>query len=266
MENMNLSDTVTIEKVSEKNNTAVFNIENLYTGYGLTLGNSLRRVLLSSLPGAAIVQIKIKNVDHEFSTLPGLVEDIVEFTLNLKRIRFVMHTDEPQTLTLSVKGAKEVTTGDIKTTTFVDVTDPEQKIATLTKKSAELDMEMVVERGLGYLPSDQRKTGRLPVGTIMLDAIFSPVIRVDFDVEDMRVGEKTNYNRIKLEVETDGTITPSEAVYAATGILKSHFEKIYTAHAIAPKDEVEKETKTKAKKEAKPKTEKKKETKAKKST
>ena len=226
---IHLSDSVEIKKVSEKGNVGVFSVEGLYPGYGITIGNSLRRVLLSSLPGAAITQIKIKNVDHEFSTLPGMAEDMVEFSLNLKKVRFRILTDEPQTVVLKVKGVKEVTAGDIKNNTFLEVINSDFHLASLTKKTADLDMEIVVEKGLGYLPSDKRKLGRLPVGTIVLDAIFSPVVRVDFDVENMLVGDRIDYNRIKLEIETDGSITPTEALHKTASILKDHFGKIYDA-------------------------------------
>ena len=231
-----LTDSVHVKKISEKGNIGNFIIEGLYTGYGPTIGNSLRRVLLSSLPGAAITQIKIKGADHEFSTLPGMTEDIVEFTLNLKRVRFKFFADEPQTLSLKIKGNKEIKAEDIKTTTFVEIVNPDLHLATLSKKSAELDMEIVVEKGLGYTSAEDRKGERLPIGTIILDSIFSPVVRVDFDVENTRVGERTDYNRIKLEIETDGSITPGEAFHKATSILKHHFEKIHEADALTPKD------------------------------
>ncbi len=221
-----LSESVEAKKISEKDNVGVFHIEGLYTGYGVTLGNSLRRALLSSLPGAAITQIKIKNVDHEFSTLPGMVQDMVEFILNLKKVRFHFFADEPQTLKLHIKGEKDVTAGDIESTTLVQVVNKDLNLATLTKKNAELDMELTVEKGLGYVPSESRRMERLAVGTIVLDAIFSPVLRVEFSVESMRVGERTDYNRLKLEIETDGSISPSEALHKSSNILKDHFEKI----------------------------------------
>lgn len=227
-----LSESVKIRKISEKDNIGVFAIEGLYTGYGSTIGNSLRRVLLSSLPGTAITQVKIKNVDHEFSTLPGMLEDIVTFTLNLKKVRFKALTDEPQTLTLKIKGDKEVTAGDIKTTGFIEVINKDLHIATLTKKNTELDMEIVVEKGLGYVPAERRRTERLSIGTIILDAIFSPVRRVDFDVENMRVGERTDYNRIKIEIETDSSISPKEALRKASSILRDHFGKIYESDSL----------------------------------
>ncbi len=226
MKYSHLSETIEIKKVSEKNNIGIFHIEGLYTGYGVTLGNALRRVLLSSLPGAAITQIKIKNVDHEFSTLPGMMEDIVEFTLNLKRVRFHFNADEPQTLKLHVKGEREVKAGDIESTTFVQVINKDLHLVTLTKKAADLDMEITVEKGLGYVMSEARRMERLSVGTIVLDAIFSPVARVAFHSEDMRVGDRTDYNRLKLEIETDGSISPSEALHKACNALKDHFDKV----------------------------------------
>ncbi|MEK7479107.1 MAG: DNA-directed RNA polymerase subunit alpha [Patescibacteria group bacterium] len=257
-----LTDSVHVKKISEKDNIGNFVIEGLYTGYGPTIGNSLRRALLSSLPGAAITQIKVKDVEHEFSTLPGMVEDIVEFTVNLKKVRFRFFAEEPQTLSLRIKGEHEVKAGDIKATPFVQIMNPELHLATLSKKGAELELELTVEKGLGYVPTEARKAERLPVGTILLDAIFTPVIRVDFDVENARVGERTDYNRVKLEIETDGSITPGEALRKASSILRHHFEKIYEADALIPKEqkkslkeeedtEEEKEEKKEDKKESK---------------
>ncbi len=226
MKYMHLSESVAIKKVSEDAKHGVFHIEGLYTGYGQTVGNALRRALLSSLPGAATTQIKVKGVDHEFSSIPGVVEDAVELTLNLKKVRFHFFADEPQTLKLHVKGEKEVKASDIESTTLVKVVNPELHIATLTKKTAELDMELTVEKGLGYVPSEARRLERLSVGTVVLDAIFSPVLRAAFSIENMRVGERTDYNRLKLEIETDGSLSPSEALHKAANVLKDHFDKI----------------------------------------
>jgi DNA-directed RNA polymerase subunit alpha len=223
-----LSESVEIKKISEKGNVGTFHVEGLYTGYGTTMGHTLRRVLLSSLPGAAITQIKVKGVNHEFSTLPGMVEDIVEFTLNLKKVKFHFFADEPQTLLLKVKGVEEVKAEHIQSTPFARVVNPDVHLATLTKKTAELEVEITVEKGLGYVPSEARRLERLLVGTIVLDAVFSPVDRVSFEVENMRVGDRTNYNRLKMEIETDGSITPSEAMHKAASILKDHFEKVLT--------------------------------------
>jgi|SRR3989344_476810 len=241
-----LSETLSIKKSGETPTFGSFGIEGLYTGYGTTVGNALRRVLLSSLPGAAITQMKIKGVDHEFSTLPGMTEDVVEFLLNLKKVRFHFFADEPQALTLKVKGERAVTAADIQSTTLVQVVNKDLHLATLTKKNAELDMEITVEKGLGYVTAESRKLERLPVGTVVLDAIFSPVVRVEFSVEDMRVGERTDYNRVRLEIETDGTISPSEALHKASNILKDHFEKASAVPVM--KTEVEAGEKPKSKK------------------
>lgn len=220
-----LSETVSIKTVSESNSEGIFEINGLYTGYGLTLGNALRRVLLSSLPGAAITQVKIKGVNHEFSTLEGLAEDIVELGLNLKKVRFRAYSDDPQILNLKVNGEKSVTAADIETNAQVEVINPESHIATLTAKSAELDMELTVERGLGYVPVEAMKLEKLPIGVIALDAIFTPVIKVNFEVENMRVGDRTDYNRLKLFINTDGSVTPSVALRKASNILQDHFSK-----------------------------------------
>ena len=232
-----LSETVNIKKVSESAADGVFEIEGLYTGYGITVGNALRRVLYSSLPGAAITQIKIKGVSHEFSTLPGIVEDIVELTLNLKKIRFRVLTDEPQILPLKIKGEKEVKASDIQTNAQVEIITPNAHIATLTAKNAELDMELTVERGLGYVSVAMRKSEKLPIGVIVLDAAFSPVTKANFVVENMRVGERTDFNRLKVDISTDGSITPSAALRKACNILQDHFAKIAqieVAEAAAP--------------------------------
>jgi len=226
MEYARLSDTVKIKKISETDKEGVFEVEGLYTGYGLTLGNSLRRVLLSSLPGAAITQIKIKGAEHEFSTLPGILEDIIEITLNLKKVRFHFYASEPQILALRVKGEKEVTAADIKANAQVEIVNPEAYIATLTNKNAELEIEITVDKGAGYVPAEARKTEKLPIKTIAVDTIFSPVVKVNFSVENMRVGDRTDFNKLKLVIETDGSIYPSSALRKASNILKDHFGKV----------------------------------------
>jgi len=226
MEYARLSEAVKIKKVSETQNEGVFEVEGLYAGYGLTLGNALRRILLSSLAGAAITQIKIKGVEHEFSTIEGVLEDVVEIMVNLKKIRFRFYATEPQVLTLKVKGEKKVTAGDIKTNAQVEVVNSDAHIATLTSKNSELDMEITVEKGLGYVPVEARKTEKLPIKTIALDAIFTPITKVNFNIENMRVGDRTDYNRLKLIIETDGSISPSSALHKACNVLKDHFEKV----------------------------------------
>lgn len=221
-----LSETVGVKKISEKPSKGSFEVEGLYTGYGITVGNALRRVLFSSLPGAVIVQVKIKGVNHEFSTIPGMKEDVVELSLNLKKIRFRMHVDESQVLKLKVKGSKVITAADIDTSAQVEVITPQAHIATLTSKNAELDMELTISRGLGYVQAEVNRKEKLPVGVIALDAAFSPVIKANFTVENMRVGDRTDYNRLKIDIETDGSITPSAALRKACNILQDHFAKI----------------------------------------
>jgi DNA-directed RNA polymerase subunit alpha len=226
MEITHLSESVSIKTVSEDAKKGVFEVEGLYAGYGLTLGNALRRTLLSSLPGAAVTYLKIKNVAHEFSTLPGMKEDLVQLMLNFKKLRFGMTVNEPQVLSIKVKGEKVVTGLDIETNSFVRVLNPAEVLATLTAKDAEFDAEITVERGLGYSAVESRKTEKLPIGVIALDAFFSPVTSVNYNVDNMRVGDRTDYNRLRLEIETDGTVSPSSALHKATSIMKDHFEKV----------------------------------------
>ncbi len=228
MEYAHLSSTVGVKTVSEDATKGVFEIEGLYAGYGLTVGNALRRVLLSSLPGAAVTEIKIKGVSHEFSTLPGLKEDIVELALNFKKLRFQLHVDEPQVLLLHVKGEATVTSGDIELNSNVQLMNPDEVLGHLTAKDAELDIEVKVERGLGYVPVEARRSegGRTAIGTIAVDAIFTPVQRVNYVVEEMRVGDRTDFNRVRLEIETDGTVSPSAALHKTSKILQDHFEKV----------------------------------------
>lgn len=222
-----LSDTVKFKKEEESDKEGTFYIEGLYTGYGRTVGNAFRRVLLSSIPGAAISKVKIKDVEHEFSTIEGMKEDVVEFKMNLKQINFNFMADEPQVLQLNVEGEGEITAGDIEETTMVEVVNPDVHLAELTDDSAEIDAEITVEKGIGYQTAEERKSEeRLPIGTIMLDCIFSPVKNVNFEVEDMRVEERTDYDRIKITVETDNSLKPSEAVRKAAKILDDHFSSI----------------------------------------
>ncbi len=224
---------------------AILEIEELYPGYGLTIGNALRRVMLSSLAGAAITSIKIKDVNHEFSTIPGIIEDVVEIVLNLKQVRFKVHGDEQQTATLKVKGEKKVSAEDIKMPSQVEVVNPDAHIATLTSKSASLEMEIRIERGVGYSTIESRKREKQEIGAIAVDAIFTPVKTINFEVEDMRVGDKTNYNRLKFDIETDGTITPAEALKSAADLFIEHL-KIVAAPVKtgkAEKKEIEKSEK-----------------------
>ncbi len=208
----------------KKENTTLFEMNSLYPGYGVTIGNSVRRVLLSSLGGVAITKMKIEDVNHEFSTIPNVMEDVITIMMNLKELRFIMHSDDVQEVKLSVKGEKEVKGSDLKVPTQVELLTPDVHIATLTNKKASLEMELEIERGIGYSAAEDRKEEKLEVGKVLLDAIFTPVRRVNFYVENMRVGERTDFDRLFLEVETDGTMSPEEALFKASDILLKHFE------------------------------------------
>ena len=197
--------------VEESGNKGVFEIDGLYPGYGHTLGNSLRRIILSSIPGASITAIKIDGVSHEFETLDGIKEDVIVMILNLKQVRFKMASDEPQTVTLSIKGPKEVTASDIKTTGQVEVLNGDLHIVSVTGK-VNLNIEMKIEKGLGFIQKEAYQKEKVDIGTIAVDAIFTPIRRVSYEVENMRVGDKTNHNRLRISIETDGTLTPREAL------------------------------------------------------
>jgi len=227
--------------IQQKGNKAIFEIRSLYPGYGITLGNSLRRVLLSSLEGAAITQVKIKGVSHEFSTIPGVLEDVIMILLNLKKLRFKLFSKEPQKAVLKVKGEKEVTGKDLKLPSEVEIVNPQSHIATLTKPSALLEMEVLIEKGVGYLPVEGREEKKPEVGVIFLDAIFTPVKKVNFKVENMRVGKRTDFDKLKLEIETDGTVTPQEAFKKACEILLSHFKFLARGEEAVEKEETGKE-------------------------
>lgn len=197
--------------VLEEGSKGVYEIDGLVPGYGYTLGNSLRRIILSSLRGAAVTAVKIDGVTHEFSTIDGVKEDVITILLNLKNVRFNVTGDEPQKVSLSVKGPKVVTAKDIASTGIVEVINTDQYICEITGKSA-LNIELTIEKGLGFVPRDQHHKGKADIGSIFLDAIFSPIRRVSYDVEEMRVGDKTNFNRLRMTIETDGTITPRVAL------------------------------------------------------
>lgn len=198
--------------ILEKDFLGVYEIDGLYPGYGHTLGNSLRRIILSSLPGAAVTHVKIAGVNHEFSTIPGVKEDVITMILNLKRLRIKMTTDEPQTISFKIKGVKDVTGGDINLPGQVEILNPELHIVSITDKATELDVEITVARGLGYVSKDVLQKERVDIGTIALDATFTPIRKVNYEVENMRIGDRTDFNRLKVTIETDGTITPHEAL------------------------------------------------------
>lgn len=213
---------ITPQDVNKTNGTFV--IEPLYPGYGTTVGTALRRVLLSSLPGAAVTSIRLTGVDHEFSTVPGLKEDVIEVILNLKLLRFELDGDEPVTVAVTKTGPGKVTAKDIEETDRLKVTDKSLAIGTLADKKAKFDAELTIEKGRGYWPVERREEQKLPVGTIAVDATFTPVRRVKFGVENTRVGQMTNFDRLTLDLETDQTISPEEAVKEAAQILLSQFQ------------------------------------------
>ncbi|MSR76210.1 MAG: DNA-directed RNA polymerase subunit alpha [Candidatus Ryanbacteria bacterium] len=194
-------------------------IEGLHPGYGVTIGNAMRRVLFSSLPGAAVTRIKIQSVNHEFSTIPGVLEDVLLIVLNLKQLRFKMYSEESETFLFEAKGECEVKAGDIKTSSNLEIINTDLHIATLTKKSALLSIEITVERGVGYRPKEVIESQRLEAGVIVLDAIFTPIRKVSYHVENMRVGTETDYNKLIMSIDTDGTITPRDAFTSALEIL-----------------------------------------------
>lgn len=204
--------------VSEEAVSGVYEIDSLYPGYGHTLGNSLRRIVLSSLPGAAITNVKIDDVSHEFATIEGARESVMEILLNLKRVHFNLHGDEPQTIRLSVKGAKDVTAADFSLPSQVEIANPDQHIVSLSGKGS-FELEATVERGLGYMPREILTKEKVDIGTIALDATFTPIRRVNYEVENMRVGDRTDFNRLRILIETNGTISPREALERSIEIM-----------------------------------------------
>ena len=212
--------------ISEEGESGVFEIEGLYPGYGHTLGNSLRRIILSSLPGVAITNVKITGVSHEFSTIEGVKEDVVTILLNLKKIRMRMTTDEPQTLTLKAKGEKVLTAADLELPGQVEVLTPEAPIATLTSKNSSLEMELRVEKGLGFMPKEMVEKNRVDIGTIALDGIFTPIRRASYEVENMRVGDRTDFNKLRIFIETDGTVSPTVALTSSIEIMINQLKAI----------------------------------------
>lgn len=228
---------ISIQTEKETNDYGKFVIEPLAQGYGHTIGNSLRRVLLGSLPGAAITQVKIAGVRHQFSTLPGMSEDIVELILNLKNIRLKLSSDKQYKLTIEAKGPKEVKALDIETEAGAEVVNKDLVLAHLTDDKARLSVKLVAEVGSGYSLADERKTGE--IGIIPLDANFSPVTQVNYRVEATRVGRVTNFDKLTLEITTDGTVKPSESLKQAAKILVDHFAVIYQPPQVTKKQKTE---------------------------
>ncbi len=213
-----------IETEASSRSFGRFNISPLESGYGITLGNALRRVLLSSLTGAAVTSIRVSGVHHEFSDIPNVREDMTALILNVKRLRLKMHQDEPARLHVEVKGEGVVTAGDLECPPHVEIINPDLPLLTVDSPDAELDLELVVEKGRGYSPSEER--GKLPIGEISVDAIFSPVRKANYYVERTRVGQDTDYDRLVLEITTDGTISPRDALKEAAQILVRHFQLV----------------------------------------
>lgn len=212
--------------VSEEGMTGVYEIDGLYPGYGHTLGNSLRRIVLSSIPGSAATAVKIEGVSHEFSTMDGIKEDVIGIILNLKKVRIKILDDQPHTLSVNVKGLQSVTAADIVVPGQVEILNPEQHIAELTEKGARLEMEMIVDTGLGYVPKEALQKERVDVGMIALDAVFTPIRRVNYEVENMRVGDRTDFNRLRIMVETDGTLSPREALERSIAVMIQQLKAI----------------------------------------
>lgn len=234
MEALTLPNKAQVEHLGEHKYSVV--LEPMHPGYGVTVGNALRRVLLSSMPGAAVTAVKIRFADHEFSTVPNVKEDVVQIILNLKQLRLKCFSSEPVKLSLKVKGERSVTAADIASNDQVEIMNKDLHIATLDNKNAEFDMELTVEQGRGYVPVEAREADRTELGTLAVDAIYTPVRSVFFDVSNVRIGQITNFDKLSLTIETDGTITGGEAVDTAAHILVDHFNMLFNTPAtlVAP--------------------------------
>ncbi|WKZ26735.1 MAG: DNA-directed RNA polymerase subunit alpha [Candidatus Paceibacterota bacterium] len=212
--------------ISEDGTSGIYEIDGLYPGYGHTLGNSLRRIILSSLPGAAITSVKISGAEHEFSTLKGVKEDVITIILNLKKIRIKFLAEGAQTMHLKVKKEGEVRAGDIEVPGQLEIMNTDLVIAHLTDKNTTLDIEMNVESGLGYVPKEVLQKDKVDIGTIALDAIFTPIRRVSYEVENMRVGDRTDFNRLRVSIETDGSVTPKAALEKSIEIMINQLKAV----------------------------------------
>jgi DNA-directed RNA polymerase subunit alpha len=232
---------IEIAEISEDNRYGKFVCEPLERGYGTTLGNSLRRILLSSLQGAAITSIRIDGVLHEFSTIPGVRDDVTNIVLNLKELCLKMYCDEPRVIRIDVEGEKEVTAADIITDADIEILNPDLHIATVNADGA-LKIEMTVERGRGYVPSDKNRKPDQVIGVIPIDSIFSPIQRVNYTVSDTRVGNVTDYDKLTLEVWTDGSIRPEEAVSKSASILIAHLKLFQNMAGLPEEEEIEEST------------------------
>ncbi|MBU6426875.1 DNA-directed RNA polymerase subunit alpha [Patescibacteria group bacterium] len=227
--------------IREDSLSGVYEIDGLYPGYGHTLGNSLRRIILSSLPGAAVTHVKIAGVDHEFSAINGIKEDVITILLNLKKLRIRLNTDEPQTLSLKIKGVRQVSAKDIDAPGQAEVLNPELHIASLTDKNAEINLEMTVEKGLGFVQKEASPKDRVEIGAIALDAAFTPIRRANYEVENMRVGDRTDFNRLRIMVETDGTLSPREAIEKSITLMIEQLKAIVGFKEISEENIIKKE-------------------------
>jgi DNA-directed RNA polymerase subunit alpha len=231
-----------ISVIDQKKNHYQVIIEPCYPGYGVTIGNALRRVMLSSLPGAAVTSFKVEGVQHEFDTIDHVKEDLIEIMLNLKKLRLKSYSDEPVILNIEAKGEKIVTAKDIKKNADVEIMNEDMLIATLTDKQAKFNMEITVEKGLGYVAVEQRNEKvKLSIGTIAIDANFSPALNVGFNVEYVRVGEMTNFEKLTMDVLTDGTMDAREAVSQASIILRDNFNFLVNSEVVSTQSEEEDE-------------------------
>ncbi len=239
MEDLLIPSSVTYQELKDKKHAAEVIITPCYHGYGTTLGNMLRRVLLSSLPGAAVTSVKIKGVTHEFASIEGVQEDVVQVLLNLKKLRARVFADAPVKLSLKAKGAGAVKASQIDSSADVEIISEDLTIATLTDDKSELEMEIVFQRGRGYVPVEEREEENLELGMIAIDSVFSPVTDVGYSVEFTRVGDITNYEKLSLIIETDGTISPKDALDQSVKILMDHLSVIQSAEAASALEELE---------------------------
>jgi DNA-directed RNA polymerase subunit alpha len=212
--------------VKEDETSGVYEIDGLYPGYGHTLGNSLRRIILSSIPGASITSLSIDGVKHEFSAIDGIKEDVIAVILNLKKTRFKLHGDDAQKATLHIKGAKTITAKDISVPSQLEIMNKDQYICESTAKDVDIAIEITVEKGLGYVPREVLQKEKADIGTIALDASFTPIRRASYEVENMRVGDRTDHNRLRVSIETDGTITPHDALESAIHTMITQLQSV----------------------------------------
>ena len=222
--------------VSEEGVSGTYEIDSLYPGYGHTLGNSLRRIILSSLPGAAVTQVKIEGVAHEFATIEGMRETVMEMLLNLKRVHFILHGDEPQTVKLKVKGPGAITASSLEHPSQIEIKNPDQHLFDLSGKN-EVEFEATIERGLGYVPREVLTKDKVDIGTIALDATFTPIRRVNYEVENMRVGDRTDFNRLRILIETNGTILPRQALEQSIETMIHQLKAVIGFQESAPEPE-----------------------------